>query len=118
MTAARARALRWCAAAVAGGLMACSFGIDLDQLVPTGGGVQDAALDAAAAPDTSTPPPPLPEIAQIGAGNSFTCVRRGGAVTCWGASNDGRLGDGRLTTRSTPAPVVGFTDAIDLAVGA
>lgn len=47
--------------------------------------------------------------ASVAAGG-FTCaVTKAGAVMCWGSDNDyGELGDGTLTPRATPAPVVSF----------
>lgn len=51
---------------------------------------------------------------------AFACVRRTtGAVSCWGRSPDGELGnglsgDGAVTTAPT-MPVTGLTDAIQIA---
>jgi alpha-tubulin suppressor-like RCC1 family protein len=49
---------------------------------------------------------------------SFMCAcTRAGTVLCWGNNSTGQLGDGTREDRSTPGPVLGITDAIDVAVG-
>lgn len=49
---------------------------------------------------------------------SHTCGRLGsGAVLCWGNNGSGQLGDGTTTARRDPVPVVGLTDAVDVAAG-
>ena len=41
-----------------------------------------------------------------------------GDVVCWGENDAGQLGDGTQATRAlVPAPVVGLTDAVELAIG-
>jgi alpha-tubulin suppressor-like RCC1 family protein len=43
-------------------------------------------------------------VAEVSVGDLFTCARKtDGSVWCWGANDDGQLGDGTTTTR--PAPV-------------
>jgi hypothetical protein len=37
----------------------------------------------------------------VSAGDGYTCVVHGGAVSCWGTNDNGRLGDGTTTPRVT-----------------
>ncbi len=58
-----------------------------------------------------------------GAGTSWRCaLRRSGTVECWGSASQGnasgQLGDGTTVNRTTPAPVAGLTDAVQISVGA
>jgi alpha-tubulin suppressor-like RCC1 family protein len=56
----------------------------------------------------------------IAAGYFHTCaVVPGGTVKCWGANDEGQLGDGTTTTPTPPAPVTvsGITDATTVASG-
>jgi alpha-tubulin suppressor-like RCC1 family protein len=49
---------------------------------------------------------------------SFMCAAlRSGSVYCWGNNYTGQLGDDTRTSRSTPAPVFGIDDAIEVAAG-
>src|SRR5690349_19885833 len=43
--------------------------------------------------------------AQVAAGDNHTCVLRSGAVSCWGADEQGQLGDGGSTDRPYLTPV-------------
>ncbi|MFO0557552.1 MAG: MopE-related protein [Polyangiales bacterium] len=62
----------------------------------------------------------LTDAVEITAGLAHTCARRAsGAVVCWGANNNGQIGDGSTATeRPTPTAVVGLTDAVELSAGA
>jgi alpha-tubulin suppressor-like RCC1 family protein len=52
------------------------------------------------------------------AGVYHTCALMGdGTVQCWGFDQDGELGDGVLTSRSTPAPVYGVANATQISAG-
>src|SRR5262245_25142444 len=54
----------------------------------------------------------------VRAGGSFACaLHDSGKVSCWGRNEDGELGDGTLTARSTPALVPGITDAVEITLG-
>jgi len=58
-------------------------------------------------------------LAALAAGGSASCVRRSdGHVLCWGRNDDGQLGDGTVTPRSTAVEVLGLHDATAIAVGA
>jgi len=66
-----------------------------------------------------TPIVGLTDAVEIGAGGVHVCARRrGGTVVCWGENHAGQLGDGTQVPRTlAPAPVVGLTDAVELAIG-
>lgn len=115
------------ALAVTGLLAACSFGVDLDNLV--GGGTTGQVPDGGLS-DSNTPPPPpndsgsdgsviaSVDIEQIASGTSFTCVRKTtGSIACWGRGTEGRLGDNLVASRSTPGDVLDVDDAIDITLG-
>lgn len=62
----------------------------------------------------------LADATQVAAGAQHTCALRAtGAVVCWGENLNYQLGDGVGSTMrtSTPVPVVGITDAVQLAAG-
>ena len=40
-----------------------------------------------------------------------------GTLRAWGWNHDGQLGDGTVTDRATPVPVVGLTDVVGVAMG-
>jgi len=59
--------------------------------------------------DATSPRPSsgLAEVAVIATGTAHTCaVTRGGRLYCWGANDDGRLGDGSSRSSATPVEVV------------
>jgi len=57
-------------------------------------------------------------IVEIAVGLYQTCVRRiSGVVLCWGSGKDGALGDGGISTRLDPMPVLSLTDAVELSSG-
>lgn len=54
-------------------------------------------------------------VEQLAAGGSHTCARySSGRVRCWGANDDGQLGDGTTRTRFKPHDVVGLDEAVHI----
>jgi alpha-tubulin suppressor-like RCC1 family protein len=58
------------------------------------------ATPAGASPNVTTAPP-----AQLAAGDRMTCAIAAGKVYCWGRNDNGNLGDGTTTDRTTAVPV-------------
>lgn len=57
-------------------------------------------------------------VAQVAVGGRFTCaLLTDTTVWCWGGNDEGQLGDGTTTARSTPAPVAGLRGAAGIATG-
>lgn len=70
----------------------------------------------------STPTPVavsgLTDAVAITAGAQLNCALKvGGTVVCWGANQDGQLGDDSTSDRSTPVPVSGLTGAVAVGAG-
>jgi hypothetical protein len=58
------------------------------------------------------------DVVEVAANFEQTCVRRAsGRVDCWGANEEGSLGDGTDVARVVPTPVVGIEDAAEIAAG-
>jgi alpha-tubulin suppressor-like RCC1 family protein len=53
----------------------------------------------------------------IAAGGRHTCTLSSGTLLCWGANDDGQLGDGNVDARPTPAGVVGDIDVVQVSAG-
>lgn len=54
----------------------------------------------------------------LSGGDNFTCaVTSAGTVSCWGANNNGQLGDGTTTAQTTPQPVPGLTGIAEVGAG-
>jgi alpha-tubulin suppressor-like RCC1 family protein len=54
----------------------------------------------------------------VSAGNEHACARRGdGTVSCWGRNDDGQLGDGTHTPRSSDVVVATLPAAVSVAAG-
>jgi alpha-tubulin suppressor-like RCC1 family protein len=52
-------------------------------------------------------------VAQVASGYAFSCaVTSSGGVYCWGNNHRGQLGDGSLTNRDVPVPVVGLASGV------
>ncbi len=57
--------------------------------------------------------PGLNGVVQLVAGGADVCARLStGDVLCWGANDQGQIGDGSTTDRPSPTPVAGLTDAV------
>jgi alpha-tubulin suppressor-like RCC1 family protein len=62
---------------------------------------------------------PLTNAIAIDAGENFACALRSDhTVWCWGRNADGQLGAGNNMDRNTALPVIGITDALQIATGA
>lgn len=107
------------AGALAGLVAACGFGVDLDGIFGSSGGVVPGDGGADAASDVASDSTiPKVQVLQIGVGDQFGCGRRAdGTVMCWGNGAGGRLGDGQSTSSSKPVLVREVNDAIDISVG-
>jgi alpha-tubulin suppressor-like RCC1 family protein len=58
---------------------------------------------------TPTPVPGLSAVHTLAAGAQHTCARtRDNRVWCWGANDQGQLGDGTTNSRNAPGLVVGL----------
>ena len=74
---------------------------------------------ASAAPRPPTPVVGLPaEVRAIAARGRHACaLDEAGTVWCWGANDNGQLGDGTAVDRPTPVAVPGLSDVIAVATG-
>jgi alpha-tubulin suppressor-like RCC1 family protein len=58
------------------------------------------------------------QVEQLGVGQAHSCARcASGQVRCWGAGDNGRLGNGGSALQPIPVTVLNLTDATDLTVG-
>jgi alpha-tubulin suppressor-like RCC1 family protein len=99
-----------CALSSTGGVK-CWGRNDRGQLGGGTGADQNAPVDVAGLPE---------EIAALAAGKEHTCALtiRGG-VKCWGANDNGQLGDGTLNDSSKPVDVLGLSKGVSvIAAGA
>jgi hypothetical protein len=57
------------------------------------------------------------DVVEVIANTARTCTRHStGAVSCWGANESGQNGDGTRVDSSSPIPVVGIDDAVQVAI--
>jgi hypothetical protein len=81
--------------------------------IPTPSGLPPTIAPTPSSPPTASPAPIALATGQLAAGYAHSCVVTGGPVKCWGANNDGQLGNG--TINETPVP--GVVDVVGLAGG-
>ncbi|MGL5828407.1 MAG: RCC1 domain-containing protein [Angustibacter sp.] len=67
-----------------------------------------ALLTVTAVPAVQVQAADYPQVQALSAGNGFSCALISGSVSCWGVNNQGQLGDGTRTNRSTPVVVRGL----------
>lgn len=79
------------------------------------GSCVDAELDPAkcgsGCAEDSLPPPRTFTARTLACGATHSCLIESGAVSCWGANNEGQLGDGTAAARATRVKVKGITNA-------
>jgi alpha-tubulin suppressor-like RCC1 family protein len=93
----------------AGGSVMCVGSNDIGQL---GGGVTGAPQT------TPVSVAGLTDAVAISAGFGHTCaLRSSGSVACWGANNEGQLGDGSLVSSATMLAVKNLSDAVAITAG-
>jgi alpha-tubulin suppressor-like RCC1 family protein len=81
------------------------------------GAVLSSCMGAPCVP-TPSPVRGLTDVMGISAGLEHVCALRvGGTIVCWGANDDGALGDGTMTASSTPVFVRGIADAVAVSAG-
>jgi alpha-tubulin suppressor-like RCC1 family protein len=60
----------------------------------------------------------ITDATEVDAGSRHSCaVLSSGTIDCWGANTTGQLGDGTNQDRSTPVPVTGITNAVQVSAG-
>jgi alpha-tubulin suppressor-like RCC1 family protein len=83
-----------------------------------GGEPDMSATSASGAPDGGGAPGLDPALGIfVDAGDAHACATRSGALYCWGAGADGRLGLGDTADRDTPTRVGAAADWISVATG-
>lgn len=69
-------------------------------------------------PPSPDPDQPLPPGPYVSAGYAHSCaIATSGAAYCWGLNEEGQLGDGTTTQRTTPAPVAGGLTFVRISAG-
>ncbi len=64
--------------------------------------------------------PDLTDVVQVAVsnGSGHSCaLRASGAVLCWGGNTHGQLGNGTVDASTTPRPVLGLTNVVQVAAG-
>lgn len=109
-------------AGLASGMASVSAGYDQTCAVTTAGGMKCwghngyGELGNGTAKDSATPVDVsglAAGVASISAGNDHTCaVTTLGGLKCWGFNNNGQVGDGTTTSRTTPGYVLGLSSGV------
>jgi len=94
----------------------CTRTHDVLDLAADGAAAADARADAGADATDGASVPPVATVVSTGSGH--TCAIASGALYCWGANDEGRLGLGDTTMRLSPARVGTETGWLAVVAGA
>lgn len=106
-------------AACRGGAGAVAVDAGPSVVEPHDGGVDSAPPPYEESACSTSPVRSLPAFKSVSAGRRHTCaLGEDGAVLCWGANDEGQLGNGSAVELHTPSPVCGIGPVSAIAVGA